>query len=269
MSAANGAWKVARASTQGKKNRNLGRQCQDRCWWAAVPGAGEDTLVAAVADGMGSAPASARGARIAVNVAVAEAALALHREGLPSPERLETILDSAVLAARNRIQQVAARDNMPASDLATTLLVALHAGNTLAVAQVGDGAAVVSTEAGRYLTFSKPQRGEYVNETYSLTSRKALQHCSIDIATSERPVRAITLMTDGMVPLTLANADQRPHGPFFAMLEEWLLEHPERPHPNGELGKILQSENIRRKTDDDITLLMAVRRCQEKPPPRP
>ena len=266
MSATSSAWRVARASTQGDRNRNIGHECQDRCWWAAVPAAGDDALVAAVADGMGSAPESARGARIAVNVAVAQAARALHHERQPQPERLETMLDAAVLAARDRIQQVANRDKMPAADMATTLLLAIHVTGTLAVAQVGDGAAVVSTKDGQYLTFTKPQRGEYVNQTYSITSRKALQQCSIDIATSEHPIRTIALMTDGIVPLTLANADHRPHEPFFAMMEQWLLEHPEQPHPNGALGEILRSEKIRRKTADDTTLLMAVRRCQHKPP---
>ena len=254
------AWKIARASRQGKKNRQRSQECQDHCWWATMPNIGSDTLVAAVADGMGTAEQGGRGARIAVNVAVGKAVALLRRERRPmAAERIETLLDAAVLAARSRIQAVAEREAMSPSTMATTLLLAVHVNDIMATAQVGDGAAVVSTQEGEYVTFSKPERGEYANETHSLTSRRALQRCNIDIAQSERPLRSIALMTDGMVNLTLAYADHRPHAPFFRTMTEWLRRHPGRPHPNNELGALLQSGKIRQKTDDDTTLLLAVR----------
>ena len=260
MTARPRTWRIARASRQGSKNQQRRQECQDHCVWATVPIAGSDTLVAAVADGLGSAPLSGRGARIATNVAVHQAALLVWREPQPvAPERLETILDLAVLSARRRIQQVAAREHEAPSQMATTLLLAIHTDNTMATAQIGDGAAVVSVQDGDFITFSKPERGEYANETHSLTSPRALQHCNIDIAVPQTPVSSIALMTDGMVSLTLAHPDQKPHEPFFEMMTEWLRQHRGRPHPNQQLGELLQSEKIRSKTDDDTTLLLAVR----------
>ena len=261
MTAAGSQWRVARASRAGRKNQQRQTECQDRCCWAAVPAVSADTLVAAVADGMGSAVLSGIGARIAVNAAVSRTVALLRRHETPAPpERMETILDAAVLNARADIQQAAAEQNVPGGSMATTLLLAVHTNGVMATAQVGDGACVVSTDDAVFTTFAKPERGEYANETHSLTSRRALQRCRIDIAISERPVQSIALMTDGMVGLTIAQADHRPHEPFFETMTQWLASYPCRPHPNAELGGILASDAVRRKTDDDTTLLLAVRR---------
>ena len=253
-------WKVARASRQGRKNQQRGQECQDRCLWAVMPRISPDTLVAAVADGLGSAELGSYGARIAIQTSIHKATTLIRQERQPiNPERMETILDAAILSARNQIQMVAKRKEVQPSKMATTLLLAVHTHNMMATAQVGDGAAVVSVKDNQFITFSKPERGEYANETYSLTSRRALQHCKIDIAVSENPIQTIALMTDGMVHLTLAHSDLEPHWPFFKLMTSWLAEYQGRPHPNIELGETLQSEKIRRKTDDDTTLLLAVR----------
>ena len=261
MSMANSGWRVARASRTGSKNRRRNTDCQDHCCWAAVPNISADTLVAAVADGMGSAPSSALGSRIAVNAAVRQAVALLHQQDQPTPpERMETILDTAVISARREIENTAADLNVAASSMATTLLLAVHSNGIMATAQVGDGACVVSVQDDVFTTFARPERGEYANETHSLTSRRALQRCQIEIASSEQPVRSIALMTDGMMELTIAQRDHRPHQPFFTSLTQWLSRYPDRPHPNTELAKLLESDQIQQKTDDDTTLLLAVRR---------
>ena len=253
-------WKIARASRQGTKNIRRDRPCQDHAVWAALPIAGSHTLVAAVADGLGSADMADRGARIATNVAVREASLLMWQQpDALQPERIETILDHAVLKARQRIQDVASRESVEPSRMATTLLLVVHINDTMATAQVGDGAAIVSVQPGRYITFSKPERGEYANETHSITSPRALQNCRIDIATSQRPVEVIALMTDGMVSLTLAASDHQPHEPFFQMMTDWLRTHDGPAHPNQQLADLLQSHRITARTDDDTTLLLAVR----------
>ena len=253
-------WKVAKASRQGTKNQKRGQECQDHCLWAVMPRTSPDTLVAAVADGLGSAEMGGYGARIAVHTSIHEATTLIQHERQPiDPERMETILDTAILSARNQIQMVADRKKIPPSKMATTLLLAIHAHNMMATAQVGDGAAVVSIKDNQFITFSKPERGEYANETHSLTSRRALQHCAIDIAVSENPVQTIALMTDGMVHLTLAQSNFEPHLPFFKPMTSWLTEYQGEHHPNIELGETLQSKKVRQKTDDDTTLLLAVR----------
>ena len=260
MPARSTGWKTARASRQGTKNIRRNQPCQDHSVWAALPIAGSHTLVAAVADGLGSADMADRGARIATNVAVHEASLLMwQQQDALDPQRIETILTHAVLKARQRIQHVATRECVAPSRLATTLLLAVHINDTIATAQVGDGAAVVSVHQDRYMTFSKPERGEYANETTSITSPRFLQNCRIDIATSKTPVEAIALMTDGMVSLTLATTDDQPHEPFFQMMTQWLRDHDGPDHPNQYLADLLQSQKITKRTDDDTTLLLAVR----------
>lgn len=253
-------WRVARASRQGSKNLAREQECQDHSICVLLPSLNPDAIVAAVADGIGSAPLSDRGARIATNVAVFIASHLLSQEPYPLlNHRMETILYTAMLSARQRIEHVAQRDNLYHNDLATTLLLAVHADDLLGTAQIGDGAAVVSTGEGSFKTFTRPQKGEYSNETNSVTSRRSLQLCNIDIAQPPEPLRTLALMTDGVVSISLDSRELTPHQPFFETMANWLREHPERPHPNRELGDLLQSEKIRSKTDDDTTMILATR----------
>ena len=86
-----------------------------------------------------------------------------------------------------------------------------------------------------------------------------MANCRLDIVTFHTPARAIALMTDGMMSLTISTKDHKPHDPFFQTMTDWLRRHPMDPHPNQELGQILQSERTAQRTDDDTTLLLAVR----------
>src|SRR5919108_217744 len=62
-----GCWRVVAASAPGTSHEKLGQPCQDAHHWATFP---ESVLVAAVADGAGSAELGHVGATIAARTAV-------------------------------------------------------------------------------------------------------------------------------------------------------------------------------------------------------
>ena len=252
-------WRVARSSQQGTKNLKRNMNCQDSNFAVTMPHNSEDTLIAAVADGLGSAPLSGIGARKAAHTAVCKTACSIweHR-GQVKPQHLENILYKAMIEARTAIEQAAEEMQVQINDLATTILLAVHIKGTLATAHIGDGAAIIYSE-DQYVTFSKPTRGEYVNQTYALTSRRALQRCHIDIAVPKEPIRNIALTTDGMLDLTISNRTFEPHPGFFDNIFNWLRSHEGKPHWNNELNQMLQSERINQRTDDDKTLVIATR----------
>ena len=254
-------WKVAHGSVTGTRHRQSDQECQDHSCFLWMPRITPDTIVAAVADGLGSASHGGTGAKTAAEAAGTAAAKLLwkHRSNPPGPERMESVLNAAVLQARMALEEEAAARELALADMATTLLLLVHTGSLVATAQIGDGAAVVSSKPGCYRTLAKPQRGEYANETVALTSKRALQRCEISIARAGTPVREIALVTDGLLNISMDMATMEPHPPFFSRLGDWLRAHREPEHPNQQLERTLSSKFIAQRTDDDLTLLLAVR----------
>lgn len=256
------AWRIARASCQGSRNAARNKRCQDSAMVARLtklPGAA-DTLVAVVADGMGSAKRSRSGARRACLSATERAVQLVWKCQPQSPGEIETILNAAALQARMDVERLARRNKRPIGDYATTLLVLIHLRGHAAALQIGDGAAVIAAD-GRTKTLSTPQRGEYANETTSLTSPRSLQKARIDIARPREPVTHIALMTDGVMELSLDAKTGEPHDPFFRPIFEWLEStDDEGQHYGTELAELLRSEPVRRRTQDDTTLVVAARR---------
>lgn len=254
------AWRVAHGSVTGTRHHRSGTPCQDHSCFLAMPRITPDTLVAAVADGVGSAKHAGLASRVAADTAATTASALLweYREP-PPPHRLETILNAAVLDARMALEHEGEQLQSPLEELATTLLLLIHCDGTLASAQIGDGAAVIATGPKEYHTFARPQRGEYANETNTLTSKRALQNCDITVARPNTPVTGLALLTDGLLGITLDAATLQPHAPFFTSMTRWLREFPEDTHPGLGLAETISSDIITRRTDDDLTLLLAVR----------
>ena len=253
-------WTVAKASCQGTKNRARHKPCQDRARYALMERTdGGDTLIAAAADGMGSADRGGHGAGIAAQRSVARISEIIWKTGRTDPANIETALNAGALQARMDIERAAERAGQRLELYATTLLLLVQTGGIIGALQIGDGAAVVGTAGGRH-TLAKPVRGEYANETSSLTGHGAIQKATVTIAAAPEPIREIALMTDGVVGISLDAASLEPHDPFFDGMFSWLAEHDGQDHPNRELCETLGSEAVARKTDDDVTLILAVRR---------
>ena len=171
-------WKVVSSSLAGTSHKKKGLPCQDaHCWKLRS----DKILVAAVADGAGSAAISDVGAKIAVSKAVERILLA---EALPTSEdelSWKLLLTKALEEAKTLVEIEANNRQVSVKDLASTLLVAVATPDLVAIAQIGDGAIVISDKQDNILALTTPQSGEYINQTTFLVSHNALNTAQVNI----------------------------------------------------------------------------------------
>ena len=227
-------WRSLAASVAGAGHRARGIGCEDA---SAVEVLDDGTLLVVVADGAGSARLAEEGSSRAV-----AAALEALRAGVGLVEVME--------AARAALEPVVADERL--GDRATTLLVVRVGGGVVETAQVGDGA-VVLRRGGDLEVLAADAKGEYLNETCFLTSdgwRESLRCESV----SAEGVDGVAAMTDGLQLVAFDLATGVPHAPFFAPFFSFVAG-------DGDvegLASFLASDRVGERTDDDVTLAVAV-----------
>ena len=251
-------WMVSGGSVTGTSHRRVGLPCQDSSSYCI---AGE-VLIAAVADGAGSAALSDVGSTLAAETSVRTAERLLKECHDHTPHPLgETCLKRVVLAAvdetRRALDKEAERRDAEVGQLATTLLLAVHARSILAAGQIGDGAIVVADSPGSYSTFITPQRGEYANQTNFLTSIDAISKLEVRTDRVDANFARLAMFTDGLQNLVLNSEDDSPHVPFFDPVFDWMVAQSYGDGAAQELSAFLESPKVSSRADDDLTLLLA------------
>jgi hypothetical protein len=237
-------WKLVCGSVQGTSHVQSGKPCQDYCAGTAVG----TTVVAACADGAGSAELSHLGSKAAVECFMEVASL----EAAPTREQIESWVD----AARARVLDEAAANETASRQLACTLLVAIVGEAWAAFAQIGDGVIVFDGPEGFDLAFW-PDNGEYANTTRFLTEDDYRENLRIDIV--ERRVNELAVLTDGLQMLALDFTQSKVHGRFFAPLFKAVRDGPDTETLQTSLLEFMNSKRVNDRTDDDKTLLLATR----------
>ena len=244
-------WNLTCASVAGTAHG--GGVCQDHAdgWVVATPAG--PVLIAAVADGAGSAAHSDVGARVAVAAFLA-AAEASGCDPM-TDDNLRTWFD----AARAAVARAAEGRDVPLRQLACTLLVAIVGSTWAWFAQIGDGLIVFDgLEPAGFAFAFWPDSGEYVNTTRFLTDADYATRLRFDRLS--RPVSRLALLTDGLQMLALDYATAEVHGRFFAPLFAVVAAATDRDRLRSDLAGWLDSPRINARTDDDKTLVLATRR---------
>lgn len=248
-------WQVAAGASVGTSHRLNGTPCQDafRAETFRRPD-GTAGLMVFVADGAGSAALSEIGARLAVDGAAvfteecARDTMALDR----------TFVSSLVACIRTGIAEYAHLHGVALRDLACTLLGVIALDDRTVVFQIGDGAIVFDEGSGLSLAIP-PMSGEYINMTHFVVDDDALDHL---IIRESGPVSRLAVFSDGLQRLALNLATEEPHVPFF----EPFFKALENADPlqgaafDAALIRFLDSESVNERTDDDKTLVLALRR---------
>jgi hypothetical protein len=141
-------------------------------------------------------------------------------------------------------------------ELAATLIVVAVQGEQTAWAQVGDGGVVAWGADGSWQTLTVPWQGEYLNETTFLTGPDYL--ADIQSGTTGQALQALVLFTDGLQRLALRWPAQQPHPGFFAPLVAHVRSAQDLGRAEHELSQFLLSPRLSARSDDDLTLLLAV-----------
>lgn len=239
-----GRWRAVAASCVGRGHVARDAPCDD----AHVLAPRDDGLVVAVADGAGSARLGGRGASLAVTTAADLLAQAT------DPDQATVAV--ALGRARAVLEDAARAEGFPLGDLATTLHVAVLAGDRLLTGQVGDGAVVSAAGDGALVALDTGERGEYLNETVFLTSGAWADEVRFGVHDLAL-VDAVAVLTDGLQLVAFDMATGTPHPGFFAPLWSWAAEA--GAGAERELCDFLVSARVRARTDDDVTLALVVR----------
>jgi len=254
----NRVWRPLGASVLGTSHGRSGIPCQDANNYLVLP---NGFMVAAIADGAGSAKHADRGASLAVDCAVKHLSARLTAGDSLDEACLKLLLEDTIQEVRSALESecstpsVSNSDPVRLSDLATTLLVCVVTDSHVGACQIGDGAIVELSGSGEVRTLTKPARGEYINETTFVTSDDFADALSCVVKDS-RETRGIVLFTDGIQSLAMRLSDDTPFDPFFHNIEKYASS----PGANSEaLKSFLESERVCERTDDDKTLVVAVR----------
>jgi hypothetical protein len=253
-------WWAVGASAVGAGHLRSGTPCQDAFGVRSLRGGG---LIIASADGAGSAARSAEGADCAVHALLDAMESAM--DGTASLDAdWESTFHGAFGAARAAVERLAASGDDPLRAFATTLTCALAVGDRVAVAQIGDGLVVVEDESGQFASVpaDRPIRGEYVNETVFLTGRNGLDN--IILAEHAGDARAVVVSTDGLVRLAMELPAYRPFPGFLRPLLGFAASADDADAAARRLTAFLSSDRVRDRTDDDTSLVLAVRRVPPK-----
>lgn len=246
-------WTWAAARARGTSHDASGAPCQDAFRCQLING----TFVAIVCDGAGSAPFGGLGATLASRTLMSKAAS--HFQGsadLPDNPTLWSWIDEA----RDLIAMAAASREAVPRAFASTLVFVLAAPEQTLVLHVGDGVAALRVSDG--VSWSVPlwpAHGEYASSTFFLTDDPEPR---VRIERIDEPVSALVAMSDGLERLALDFAKLTPHLPFFENIVKPVSQADAKGHVlalSGQLRSYLQSDAINARTDDDKTLVVAVR----------
>jgi hypothetical protein len=218
-------------------------------------------LIAAVADGAGSASRAAEGAAAICDRIVSRLSTQIDQfnQSFASSEPEDTFRSSIEEAIKEvREHLLLLYESKERLEVFGATLVGVIA-NTFGgiFFHIGDGAACAthSTDLSRSI-ISLPENGEYADRTFFFTDERWREHLRLTWFGGEYDL--IVLMTDGVTPFALAPGGRAPYLPFFDPVTRFLLSHS---NAEGEkaLANLLDSERIRPITADDKTFLWALR----------
>jgi serine/threonine protein phosphatase PrpC len=252
-------WQAVAVSAKGTKHEISKQPCQDYGDYKLLSDG--QVIIGAVSDGMGSARHSEIGSKLAVRVALEELE---SKNWISRPELNEeakVIFDTIIKEIRKAFERHAAVEGYSVQMLACTLLTFVATSEWLIAMQIGDGFIVVQTDKNLQLLF-KPDKGEYANETTSVTSPNVYEEAKISLTTNSYSF--ICVSTDGVENLSLIKRENwKPFDKFFSPLQRHMQSDESLEKKKEDLEKFLNSEKLNQKTDDDKTLLLCVYKHSE------
>ena len=244
-------YRVIARSVQGTQHVAQGTPCQDAHVFEILP---DGALVAAVADGAGTASRAEVGATCAVDAAVA--ALSERSPDWPEGEgEWKQLLTTALETACAAVETAAEEQEVEPRELASTLIALVVTPQVVAAAHIGDGTAVVLHDDEPTLTtLTRPQKGRYANETVFVISPGAIEQAQLRVWHGS--ARGIAVCTDGLEDMVLDVKDRTPREAFLLPLFQYATRVEDPMEGSDKLGRFLRSPKIADRTYDDVTLMI-------------
>lgn len=251
-------WAWAAASSRGTSHEKSGERLQDAFVCFETNPDGESVLVSVVSDGAGSASFGGQGAALVCRT-IGQGVRRLLASTRQLPE--QTDIEGWIDGARDRIYAVAQRRGLAMRDFAATMVLAVSNGGETIIGHVGDGCAVLRNGVdGTWLAPSWPDHGEYASTTSFVTDDPAVK---LRYVRHVGPVTAVVAFSDGLERLGLDFAAKLPSEKFFNGVTRPLFDGAalgRAAEMTTHLKAFLSSEAVNSRTDDDKTLVIAVRK---------
>jgi hypothetical protein len=211
-----------------------------------------------ISDGAGSADLGGEGASLVCRslMSNARAYLSANRV-LPDDEEIRNWFDKT----RDLLGAVASRHSREFKDFACTSVFVLSDINQTIVAHVGDGCAVLRDESsGQWIVPSWPYQGEYAATTHFVTDANELQ---LRIVRHTADISAFAVFSDGIERLALDFSTRQPSQRFFDKMAAPIAASQQlgrNAKLSLQLKEYLASPAVNARTDDDKSLVIAVRK---------
>jgi hypothetical protein len=250
-------WTWAAACRRGLSHEKADLRLQDA--FKCFVGASESSpLVIIVSDGAGSAALGGEAASLICRAATVS--IRKHfssSDTLPTDELLQGWLDDL----RDLLSAAAARRNLPARDFAATLIVFISSGVESVVLHVGDGCAVIKdADTSSWIALGWPFHGEYASTTAFVTDEPRPNTSIVRHAGS---ICAVSVLSDGLERLALDLKARQPFAPFFESIMAPVAGSTSMGKDvelSNKLDRFLGCDGVNSRSDDDKTLVLAVRR---------
>jgi protein phosphatase 2C-like protein len=251
------SWTWAAACRRGPSHEKADVRLQDafKCF---VGRAQSQPLVIVVSDGAGSAPYGGEAASL-----ICRTLTVFVRQHFSAADELPTdeLLDCWLQQVRDVITAVAVRRGLAVREFAATLILFISSGTESVVLHVGDGCAVLRDEGtAAWIAPSWPFHGEYASTTAFVTDEPRPNSC---IARHAGSISAVSVFSDGLERLALDLKARQPFAPFFDSVIAPVAGSASTGKDvelSGKLEAFLDSDGITSRSDDDKTLVLAVRR---------
>ena len=243
-------WKAAGVSVRGFSHIDSGVPCQD----AHAVQIFEHGFVAAVADGAGSARYSERGASLFVDKLVYASNIPYLLETMDEQSIAIEVKDCIYRCREQLLLEISESDEeLALADFAATLMVAVSNGESGFFFHIGDGAAAAFPKAyPENAIISKPENGQYANETYFVTMNEWEQHLRVSSFCDNEDT--FLLMSDGVTPMAMTKGNHSLFEPFISPVNSF-LEKSNRTNGEAVLVDTLSSEQVKKITGDDKTFV--------------
>lgn len=251
-------WTWAAAAQSGTSHERSGVPLQDAYACFTAPRDDFETFVGIVADGAGSASFGGQGAWLVCRaLSVALRAHFRSSSKLPTDEHFSNWLD----VIRDQIAAVAGRRLVASREFASTLICVASNGAQSVVAHIGDGCAVFRlADEDRWIAPLWPDHGEYISTTRFVTDDDGAQLRVVGI---DRSISALALFSDGLERLALDFALHEPFPNFFSGIFAPIVRSEGSGRQvllSAQLARYLSGAAVNARTDDDKSLILAVRR---------
>ncbi|MGC2236546.1 MAG: PP2C family serine/threonine-protein phosphatase [Pyrinomonadaceae bacterium] len=250
-------WEYANVSVKGTSHEATGIPCQDSNDCLNIENDICQTFIAVVSDGAGSATKAEFGSKFICEKFITDIKKGLENK-LSVKDFTHDFFRNWIANFRQELQIQAETEGLQLRNFACTFLGAIIGETSACFVQIGDGAIVMKGEEGGYNFIFLPQQGQFVNQTFFVTHEKAIDHLEFDYL--DKTVNEIALFSDGIQNLVLDFQTLAVNEDFFSDWFQWLREIQDRDKANQLLNAYLNSSKINERTDDDKTLILAVRK---------